>query len=79
MLREEHIRWCKERAIAEYDYYIKTEPREAVKNGIISIMSDINKHPETRSETLQSLCIFQMMTKPNMSRQEFVTFINGFN
>jgi len=77
MTREEHIKWCKERAIQEYDYYIKTEPHSALKNGITSMMSNINKHEETKSEALQSLCIFQLMTKPNMSRQEFVNFING--
>lgn len=79
MTREDHIGWCKSRAIQEYDYYAKISPREAVKNGITSIMSDINKHDETRSDTLQSLCMMQLMTKPNMSRQEFVNFINGFN
>lgn len=79
MTREEHIKWCKERAIAEYDYYAKIEPASALRNGMASIMSDINKHPETKSETLQSLCMGQLITKPNMSRQEFVNFINGFN
>lgn len=79
MTREEHIKWCKERAIAEFDYYARTEPGSALKNGITSMMSDINKHPETKSETLQQLCLMQLMTKPYMNRQEFVTFINGFN
>lgn len=79
MTREEHIKWCKERAIAEYDYYAKTEPRSALRNGMASIMSDLNKHPETASQTLQTLCAMQLMTKPHMTRQEFVNFINGFN
>lgn len=77
--REEHIKWCKERAIAEYDYYNKTDKPSALRNGMASMMSDINKHPEAKSEALQSLCMFELMTKPNMSRQEFVNFINGFN
>jgi hypothetical protein len=79
MTRQEHIKWCKERAIAEYDFYAKTEPKSALRNGMASMMSDINKHPETKSDTLQSLCMMQLMTKPNMSRLEFVNFINGFN
>ena len=79
MTRSEHIQWCKDRAIQEYDYYAKTEPCSALKNGITSMMSDINKHQETKSEALQQLCLFQLMTKPTMSRQEFVNFINGFN
>lgn len=79
MTRQEHIRWCKERAIKEYDYYSKTGPKDASRNGMISMMSDINKHPDTNQESFKSLCIMQLMTKPNMSRQEFVNFINGFN
>lgn len=82
MTRSEHIQWCKDRAITEYDYYAKssiTDRKDAVKNGITSMMSDLGKHPECKSEVLQSLCMFQLMSNPNMSRQEFVNFINGFN
>jgi len=79
MTRAEHIKWCKDRAIQEYDYYAKTEPKSALKNGLTSMASDIRKHPETSSDTLMSLCMMTMITKPNMSRQEFVNFINGFN
>jgi len=78
MTREEHLKWCKERAIAEYDYYTKTDPESAIRNGITSIMSDMTKHSETKSAAIQSLCVMQLMTKPNMSRQEFINFINGF-
>jgi hypothetical protein len=79
MTREEHLKWCKDRAIQEYDFYIKESISKATKNGITSMMSDINKHTETKSGALQSLCIMTLMTRPNMSRQEFVNFINGFN
>lgn len=79
MTRQEHINWCKERAIQEYDYYAKTEPNSALRNGITSMMSDIGKHPETASASLQMLCTTQLMMKPRMTRQEFVNFINGFN
>lgn len=79
MTREKHIKWCKERAIFEYDYYAKKDPSSAVRNGITSIMSDIRKHPETNSESLVMLCTMQLMRKPNMTRQEFVNFINGFH
>lgn len=73
MTREEHLKWCKERAIQEMDYY--KDPSK----GIISMMSDLRKHPETNSEVLISLCGMQLMTKPRMSRQEAINFINGFN
>lgn len=77
MTRTEHIKWCKERAIKEYDYYIKDGASVAQRNGLASIMSDLNKHPETNSPTLQSLIVMNM-TIP-MTRQKFVDFINGFN
>jgi len=71
--RDEHIKWCKERAIQEINFSGKPT------QGIISMMSDIRKHPETNSEALQTLCGMQLLTKPNMSRQEAINFINGFN
>jgi len=74
MSREDHIAWCKERAIAEARFY-PDKPWQ----GIISMMSDLRKHPETNNETLVSLCAMQMMMKPKMSLQEVINFINGFN
>lgn len=79
MTREEHIEWCKNRAIAEYDYYAGLKDPAALRNGMVSMMSDIMKHDETRSATLQSLIMQELMINPRMSRQEFVNFINGFN
>lgn len=73
MTRQEHLASCKKNAIAEMDYY--NDPTK----GIISMMSDLRKHPETASEILQTLCAMQLMTKPHMTRQEAITFINGFN
>lgn len=71
MTRQEHIAWCKERAIQEMDF--SKDPKQAV----ISMMSDLNKHPETSSKTLQALCMMTLM-KP-LTRQEAINFINGFN
>jgi len=75
MTREEHIKWCKQRAIQEYDFY--KGGSEGQHNGLTSMMSDLRKHPETNSEALVSLCVFQMRTP--MNRQTFVNFLNGFN
>lgn len=72
MTREQHIIWCKKRAIAEMDYH--KDP----KQGVISMMSDLRKHPETDKEVLISLCMLTLMT-PILSRQKAVEFINGFN
>lgn len=75
MTRSEHMKWCKDRAIQEYDFY-KT-PEEKTRNGLTSMMSDISKHPETNSDSLRSLCMMKMMLP--MNRQQFVNFINEFN
>jgi hypothetical protein len=80
MTRDEHMKWCKSRAIDEFDFYnTKSGLKEAIKNGIISMTSDINKHPETKSESLQALCMMQLLGNMIHSRSEFVNFINGFN
>lgn len=73
MTREEHLKLCKERAIAEMDYY--KDPSK----GIVSMMSDIRKHPETASETLMALCAMQLLKNPKPSRQQVIDFIDGFN
>ena len=71
MTREEHLKWCKERAIAEMDFY--KDP----KKGIISMMSDLGKHPETNSEALRALCGMYLL-KSRVTRQEVITFLDGF-
>lgn len=73
MTRDEHLAWCKRRAFEEMEYY-----GEASK-GIISMMSDLRKHPETNNDTLISLCTMMMLTKPLMTIREATNFINGFN
>lgn len=79
MTRDEHMKWCKERAIQEFDFYLKPDGlKAAVRNGLTSMMSDMSKHPETNSSSMQSLCLHQMLIGMS-SRQAFVNFINGFN
>lgn len=73
MTREEHLKWCKERAIQEMDFY--KDPSK----GLISMMSDLQKHPETKSKSLVLLCLGQLKRSPKISRQEVINFINGFN
>lgn len=71
MTRLEHIAWCKRRAIQELEF--SHEP----KQGVISIMSDLNKHEETRSETLQALCMAQLLGP--LTEAAARKFIDGFN
>lgn len=79
MTREEHLKWCKERAIKEFDFYDKQSRFDAINNGMTSMMSDLGKHPETQSSTMQSLCMMTLMSNTIKNRQDFVNFINGFN
>ena len=72
MTRQEHIEWAKKRAIEEMDYY--KDPTKA----IVSMMSDLGKHQETNNEGLKSLCMMTLLTKPKISRQEVINFLNGF-
>lgn len=71
MTRSEHIAWCKQRAIEEMNY--SNDPRQ----GIISMMSDIGKHPETNSEILRCLCVYEL-SRP-VTLQSARKFIDGFN
>lgn len=71
MNRQEHIAWCKQRAIEEMNY--SKDP----KQGVISMMSDIGKHPETNSESLKALCMMTLLgpcTETSVRK-----FIAGFN
>jgi hypothetical protein len=69
--RQDHIAWCKQRAINEMEY--SNDP----KQGVISMMSDLGKHPETNSETLRLLCMMTLMRPCSMASVR--KFIDGFN
>jgi hypothetical protein len=71
MTREEHLQWCKERAIQEMDYYFDAS------KGVVSMMSDLGKHPETNSQVLITLCMAQLL-RPKMNRQQMIDFLDGF-
>lgn len=73
MTRQEHLKWCKERAITEMDYTGKPS------SGIISLCSDLRKHPETNSEALIGLSMGQLLINPRMTRQQVIDYIDGFN
>ncbi len=73
MTRREHLDWCIERAIQEMDYTKKPS------SGLVSMASDLRKHPETNSEALISLTMGQILVNPNISRQQVIDFLKGFN
>lgn len=59
--REEHLAWGKERALA----YLPGDPI----NALTSMLSDIEKHPETSSPALATLTV-QLMALGSLSTPE---------
>lgn len=45
LTRDEHIAWCKRRAL---DYLDRDDVEDGVRLAITSLLSDLNKHPETK-------------------------------
>ena len=72
MTREEHLKWCKERALEYVD-------RGDIHNALSSMGSDLNKHPETRDHPDMMLGMALLMGGHMNTQQEARNFINGFN
>ena len=70
--REEHMAWCKQRAL---EYCDSGNPGEA----FASMMSDIRKHPETASPALMSLGMGLKTTGQLETTAQVRKFIEGFN
>lgn len=72
MNRQEHLQWCKDRALA----YVTDGD---LSSAIASFASDMGKHDETRNHSALPL-MSQMMFSGNLSTADQVTkFIEGFN
>jgi len=78
MNREEHLQWCKDRALK---YLVDTDDVDAsdIAHAFASMSSDLTKPPETNSP---SLAKFKMI--PTLGRQigtvhQMRSWINGFN
>ena len=72
MTREEHLNWCKERAL---EYVEKGD----VTNAYASMVSDLNKHPETSGHPAIELGVMLMMSQNLNTKDEMKKFIEGFN
>ena len=73
MKRQQHLQWCKDRAIG---YFNKGQ----IAEGIASFTSDMAKHPET-NDTLQNgfshpLIMSALFTN---DQQKCIDCVNGFN
>lgn len=51
MTREEHIEWCKKRALR----YLESGPDYSPLEAMTSMGSDLTKHPETRNHPGQQM------------------------
>jgi hypothetical protein len=71
MTREEHLAWCKKRALEYIDH-------GQCREGITSMMSDMRKHPETKSDALDALALGLMINGSLDSIHEAREFINGY-
>ena len=67
MDRQEHLDWCKQRALKYVDM-------GDVNQALASMMSDLGKHDETRSSV--GICMLGLM---ETSEAGMRNFINGFN
>ncbi len=73
MTRQEHLDWCKQRALEYID-------RGDVVNGITSMCSDLEKHDETRGHKGIQIGIMMLMLPGKSSDIAWARhFINGFN
>lgn len=70
--RETHLNWCKQRALE----YIEAGD---IRNGLLSMFSDLEKHPETKGHGAISLGLMLMMTGSLSTKEEAKSFIEGFN
>lgn len=69
--REEHLAWCKKRALEYLD-------RGDIANAVASMISDLNKHPET-AKMNSMIGMFGLMSAQNNDASSARRFIEGFN
>ena len=72
MNRQEHLDWCKKRAIE----YVEIGD---LSQAYTSITSDLNKHPETEGHSAIMLGMMLMMGGHLSTKEEMRKFIEGFN
>lgn len=72
MNREEHLDWCKARAL---EYADSGELTEAFS----SMVSDLRKHPETENHGAIALMFAQLMAGFLDTPENMRKFIEGFN
>jgi len=73
MNRQEHVQWCKDRAL---QYVNKGD----LTGAVTSMLSDLSKHPETKASS-EGVCAMigmkELMGRPTAA--SIAKYINGFN
>ena len=72
MTRQEHLQWCKDRALEYVD-------RGDIQNAIASMSSDLRKHPDTQDHAGIQLGMMLLMGGRMSTREDVRKFIEGFN
>lgn len=72
MTREEHLAWCKKRALEYLD-------KGDVENAIASMMSDMQKHDETKLISGSMLSAMGLTIAMTRNPQDARRYIEGFN
>ncbi len=72
MTREEHLQWCKTRALEYVD-------NGDLQNAYTSMVSDLNKHEGTQGHSGIHLGMGLLMTGELNTQEKMRIFIEGFN
>ena len=72
MTRDEHLQWCKDRAME----YVNSGD---LKNGLASMLSDLRKHKETENHPGTTLGAMLMFGGGLQTAKDVKEFIEGFN
>jgi hypothetical protein len=72
MTRAEHIAWCKQRALE----YVE---RGELKNAVVSMLSDLRKHPETENHIGGEMGTMLLIGGHLNRTDEVRNWIEGFN
>lgn len=74
MTRQEHMQWCKDRAL---EYVNEGD----IDQALASMLSDLGKHPETQSSVASCgpLAMMLKMGGQLSTREDMKKFIEGFN
>lgn len=70
--RAEHLAWCKSRALQ----YVESGDTQ---NAFASMISDLNKHPETRGHAGAELGMLMLLAGQLSTSRQMREFIEGFN